>query len=516
MPTPFFHRLPLPPLPVAFEDIIPAASTAARVRQRAVYTDLIHQWPHFLNNVVRDRVESRLRPYRQRAWEGHLDPEDFRALLDAFLACKVDFPRDMEAFEAYAMLNCCATLLAQMLFVDNCVKEGIGAVSHPENQDTVTHLMRHLQATYQAHQVPIDASAARFYATYFVVQTLFDTIFVGDEEIVVRDPATGQVHLTPNYDFYTSYLELSNSKLITATDIEKALCYQLTTGWGDGIDVATWNALNQAYYSRSADNFFSAAYDEHLDKMLPQFPYGRVRAAHDIVRAWDGVRPVNYIEIGAGSGAFAVELFLALKHQGKAVARVAYRGVEPSEAMKAIYRQNFLHRTGHAPLDAWEIATAGLEDFLDDVERYLTHEAANVLVFSYAAHHCYRPSLLRLIEDTVLQERVDAIYLLDATAEHGWTKVYYMPLDCRSPEDFRNITLTGRWQSHTLWHEPFKPLEHSAVSRAWCALRRLTPPHSAPAFARGAAPSGQPAGADNPAQRAMHQHAAPVRGSSGA
>jgi hypothetical protein len=486
MPTPFFHRLPLQPIHVAIEDIVPAASTAARVRQRAVYTDLIQQWPHFLNDAVRDRVESQLRPYRQRAWEGHLDPTAFRALLDAFLACKADFRRDMDALEAYAMLNCCAALLAQMLFVDNCVKEGIGGVSHPENQDTVTHLMHHLQDTYQAHQVPLEASAARFYATYFLVQTLFDTIFVGDEEIVVRDPATGQVHLTPNYDFYTSYLEMSNSKLLTATDVEKALCYQLTTGWGDGIDVATWNTLNQAYYSRSADNFFSAAYDEHLDKMLPQLPYGRVRAAHDIVRAWDGVRPVNFIEIGAGSGAFAVALFLALQHQGKEVTRVAYRGVEPSAAMHAVYRQNFLHRTGQAPLDAWEIAIASLEDFLDDVERYLTHEAANVLVFSYAAHHCYRPSLLRLIEDAVLQERVDAIYILDTTAEHGWTKVYYMPLDCRSPEDFRNITLTGRWQSHTLWQEPFKPLEHSAVSRAWCALRRLTPPHGASAFARGA------------------------------
>jgi hypothetical protein len=337
--------------------------------------------------------------------------------------------------------------------------------------------VRHIQDTYQVHQVPIQASEARFYATYFLVQTLFDKIFVGDEEIVVRDPATGQVHLTPNYDFYTSYLELSNSKLITATDIEKELCYQLTTGWGDGIDVATWNALNQDYYSRSADNFFSAAYDEHLDKMLPQFPYARARAAHDIVAAWDGVRPVNLIEIGAGSGAFAVDLFLTLKHQGKDEARFAYRGVEPSEAMKAVYRQNFLHRTGRTPLVTWEIATAGLEEFLEESECYLTPEAANVLVFSYSAHHCYRPSLQRLIEDAVLQERVDTIYILDATAEHGWTKVYYMPLDCRSPEDFRNISLTGRWHSHTLWHEPFKPLEHSAVSRAWCAFRRLTSPH---------------------------------------
>jgi len=241
--------------------------------------------------------------------------------------------------------------------------------------------------------------------------------------------------------------------------------------------VATWNALNQAYYSRSADNFFSAAYDDHLDKMLPQFPYSRARAAHDIVRLWEGVSPTNFIEIGAGSGAFAVELFLALKHQGKDLARVTYRGLEPSEAMRAVYPQNFRQRTGRAPLAAWEIATASLEDFLAAADRYLAPEAANILVFSASAHHCHRSSLQRLIEDPVLQARVDTIYILDVTAEHGWTKVYYMPLDCRSPEDFRNIALTGAWQSHTLWHEPFKPLDHSAVSRAFCAFRRLTPPH---------------------------------------
>jgi hypothetical protein len=86
------------------------------------------------------------------------------------------------------------------------------------------------------------------------------------------------VQLTANYDFYTSYLELSNSKLITATDVENRLCYQLTTGWGDGIDVATWNALNQDYYNRSADNFFSAAYDVTSTRCSPSFPIaGRER-----------------------------------------------------------------------------------------------------------------------------------------------------------------------------------------------------------------------------------------------
>jgi hypothetical protein len=83
----------LQPVYVAFEDIVPAASTAVRVQQRAVYKDLIRQSPHFLNDAVRDSVESQLRPYRQRAWEGLLDATDFRALLHAFLAFKVAFAR---------------------------------------------------------------------------------------------------------------------------------------------------------------------------------------------------------------------------------------------------------------------------------------------------------------------------------------------------------------------------------------------------------------------------------------
>ncbi len=54
------------------------------------------------------------------------------------------------------------------------------------------------------------------------------------------------------------------------------------------------------------------------------------------------MRPVNLIEIGAGSGAFAVGLFLALKYQENDVAPVSYGGEKPSEAMNALYRQNFL------------------------------------------------------------------------------------------------------------------------------------------------------------------------------
>ncbi len=485
MAKPFFHRLGLDPVYVTFEDILPDPSTADRIRERAVYKGLIHKLPQFLNvnghvnKTIREQVESRLHPMRPQAWAGRLAAGDFQELLDAFLDFKADFRRNLEACEAYALINCCAALIAQILFVDNCFKEGLEEVSHPENQETIIRLAHYIRDHYAVSQVPIREDDARFYATYFVVQTVFDKIFVGDEDIVSYDPETGQVYLTDNYDFYTAYLEVANSKLVTASDIEKTLCYELTTGWGDGIDAATWNALNRDYYSRSEDNFFSADYDEHLDKMLPQFPYGRARAAGNIIGAWDGVQPFNLIEIGAGSGAFAVDLFMALKMQGKDRTRLSYRGLEPSEEMKEVYRQNFLNRTGRSPLADWQIDTAGLEEFLEDYNRYLLNDVTNVIVFSYAAHHCYRPSLHRLIEDPAIQEQVEKIYILDATLEHGWTKVYYMPLDCRSPEDFRNITLTGDWHSQTLWHEPFKPLEHYAVSRAWCALRQLTPPKKA-------------------------------------
>ena len=52
MPTPFFQRLQLQPIHVAFEDIVPAASTAARVQQRAVYKD----------------SDPQVAPFPQRCW----------------------------------------------------------------------------------------------------------------------------------------------------------------------------------------------------------------------------------------------------------------------------------------------------------------------------------------------------------------------------------------------------------------------------------------------------------------
>ena len=211
--------------------------------------------------------------------------------------------------------------------------------------------------------------------------------------------------------------------------------------------------------------------------MLPQFPYARVRAAHDIVGLWDGVRP----SISSRSA--------RVRAPSRSIS--SWRSSPGERRGACVLPRNRAQRGHESGLPAKLPATnrPGPARRLEDRHRrpgglpgrvryYLKHEAANVIVFSYSARRCYRPSLQRLIADAVLQSRVDAIYILDATAEHGSTKVYYMPLDCRSPEDFRNIALTGNWHSHTLWHEPFEPVEHYAVSRAWCALRRLTPPHA--------------------------------------
>jgi hypothetical protein len=81
MLTPFVHCLQLSPIHVAFEDIVPALLQLPGCGNAPfVYKGLIHQWPYFPTDVVQDGVESRLRPYRQPAWEGHLAAEDCRDL----------------------------------------------------------------------------------------------------------------------------------------------------------------------------------------------------------------------------------------------------------------------------------------------------------------------------------------------------------------------------------------------------------------------------------------------------
>jgi hypothetical protein len=86
------------------------------------------------------------------------------------------------------------------------------------------------------------------------------------------------------YEKCISYLALSGRKIAMASRAEKDLCYNLTTGWGDKIDLATWNALNTHYYSAISpttgeENLFTKHYDLLLEGMLPQFALSKVKLA---------------------------------------------------------------------------------------------------------------------------------------------------------------------------------------------------------------------------------------------
>ena len=57
---------------------------------------------------------------------------------------------------------------------------------------------------------------------------------------------------------------------MTALDAEKELCYEITTGWSEGIDRKTWDKLNEYYYgaispSTGEENLFVKNYDVILE-----------------------------------------------------------------------------------------------------------------------------------------------------------------------------------------------------------------------------------------------------------
>ena len=97
-----------------------------------------------------------------------------------------------------------------------------------------------------------------------------------------------------------------------------------------------------------------------------------------------------------------------------------------------------------------------------------------VVVFSGSLHHCFHASVKRFFRNRTIKQLAHAVFVLDATAAHGWTKPYYMWADCESPENFDNILDPGIWTSQTLWHEPPRALDAHAVDHTWCYLQRRT------------------------------------------
>ena len=334
-----------PKLEVSEEEIIPNAQTPELLRRRAVYADFIHA-------VKPCDVDDLLVSYRARAMVGELGSAQFAALDQDFLAYRRQQLENPDKTVAYEAINQCAMLMAQVLFVDNCVKEGLAALVDNAEWTRLHQWLSH----YITQNAAVDPGleAADFYSLLYMLQTAFDKIFVPDEEIVNYQGQTGAFQIHPSYDDLTAYLTLSNKKIITACDAEKRLCYNLTTGWGDGIDRQTWDQLNRNYYDGGDDHFFSKYYHTTLEKMLPQFGYGRVRLAESLLKDHQEETELQVLEIGAGSGSFTLDLAMAAKRLNSKT-DIAYLGVEPS-LLKHHFTNNADLKTGGVNLpENWSI-----------------------------------------------------------------------------------------------------------------------------------------------------------------
>jgi hypothetical protein len=229
-----------PMVSLALEDILPQDTTHALVQGRAIYQSYVHALPA-------GPSDEDLQPFRRKALRGDLMPPDFAIMHTLLTAMKsqaqytVTRRQPNHTLAAYAHLKRFAMLLAQILFVDNSIKEGlpgrIEEVARDRVRDGLSAFIQARSATNGAALAPEDA---RFYATLFLLQTAFDTLFVPDEDSVTYDTASGAYHVTDRYDHCIRYLALSGRKITTASRAEHNLCYDLTTGWGDHIDHATW------------------------------------------------------------------------------------------------------------------------------------------------------------------------------------------------------------------------------------------------------------------------------------
>jgi hypothetical protein len=372
-------------------------------------------------------------------------------------------------------------LLAQILFVDNSTKEELPDRIEDADRAAVLHelsaYIRERSATNGAALAPEDA---RFYATLFLLQTAFDKLFVPDEDIVTYDTTSGAYHVTDRYEHCIRYLALSGRKITTASHEEHDLCYDITTGWGDQIDRSTWDALNTHYYSAISpttgeENLFTTHYDRLLERMLPQFVLAKVKLAEDVLNAKHAGAPLKILDIGAGSGALAIDLVMACTRLGLSPDEITYEGVEPSAYMRRHFRANCERKIGSTPFPRhWTLREGSIEQVDTDPRHYIDAGIPTVMVFSGSLHHCFHDSVKRFFRNRTIKHLATSIFVLDATAAHGWTKPYYMWADCESPENFDNILEHGIWTSQTLWREPPMALEAHSSDHAWCDLQVRT------------------------------------------
>jgi hypothetical protein len=210
---------------------------------------------------------------------------------------------------------------------------------------------------------------------------------------VTYDTTSGAYHVTDRYDHCIRYLALSGRKITTASRAEHNLCYDLTTGWGDHIDRETWDALNTHYYSAISPttgeaNLFTTHYDRLLERMLPQFALAKVRLAEDVLRVKRADAPLKILDIGAGSGALAIDLIMACTRLGLPLDEITYEGLEPSAYMRRHFRANCARKIGSTPFPRhWTLRKGSIEQVDGRPAEYLAAGIPTVVVFSGSLHH---------------------------------------------------------------------------------------------------------------------------------
>jgi SAM-dependent methyltransferase len=481
MMAPFFTAdNGFPTVSLALEDILPRDTTSPSVQARAVYQ-------HYVKTLAARPSDDDLRPFRDKALMGQLTPPDCAGMHTLFTSMKSQAqyagtrrPRQ-HTLAAYAQLNSYAMLLAQILFVDNSTKEGLPArIEDTARATVVASLSASIRERSAANGAALAPEDARFYATLFLLQTAFDQLFVPEKDIVTYDTTSGAYHVTELYDECISYLALSARKISTASRAEHNLCYDLTTGWGDHIDRVTWDALNTHYYNAISPttgeaNLFTTHYDRLLERMLPQFAWAKVRLAEDVLRVKHPGTPLKILDIGAGSGALAIDLIMACARLGLLLDEITYEGLDPSAYMRRHFRANCERKIGSTPFPRhWTLRKGSIEQVDAHSVDYLAAGVPTVVVFSGSLHHCFHASVKRFFRNRTIKQLAHAVFVLDATAAHGWTKPYDMWADCESPENFDNIVDPGIWTSQTLWHEPPRALDAHTADHAWCYLQRRT------------------------------------------
>jgi hypothetical protein len=469
-----------PTLRLALEDILPEEMTSALVKGRAVYQDPV-------NALAARPSDEDLRPFRRKALMGHLTPPDFAHLHTLLTAMKSQAqhavtrrPRH-HTLAAYAHLNRFAMLLAQILFVDNSLKEGLpGRIEAAARDRVLDGLCAYIRARSATNGAALAPEDARFYATLFLLQTAFDTLFVPDEDIVTYDTASGAYHVTDRYDHCIRYLALSGRKIATASRAEHNLCDDLTTGWGDHVDRSTWDALNTHYYSAispttGAENLFTSHDDRLLERMLPQFALANVRLSEEVLHVKQAGTPLKILEIGAGSGALAIDLIMACTRLGLSLDEITYEGLEPSADMRRHFRANCTRKIGATPFPThWTLRKGSIEQVDACPTDYLDAVIPTVVVFSFSLHHCFHASVKRFFRNRTIKQLSKAMLVLEVSTAHGWTKPYYMWANGESPANFHNILDHGIWTSQILWSEPKMAPEAQAADHEYCALQIRT------------------------------------------